>query len=198
MSVQDVAAAPNIRWRRSLQSARDEARREGKLVLIYLFHHRCGGSRTMGAATYLNPEVESYIEQHFVPVQFDVLEQPEVERQFNSDWTPTLIVEDTEGREHRRSQGYLDAERFIGEMALAWLKDAIDRRDRETAPERSDEALKRTKNDPAREPEALYWSAVVAYHYTDDRDDLIEGWNRLLERFPQSEWAKRAGYIRQQ
>jgi uncharacterized protein YyaL (SSP411 family) len=54
----------------------------------------------MGAATYPNPEVESYIEQHFVPVQFDVLEQPEVERQFNSDWTPTLIVEDTEGREH--------------------------------------------------------------------------------------------------
>lgn len=51
--------------------------------------------------------------------------------------------------------------------------------------------------DLAREPEALYWSAVAAYQVSGDREDLTEGWNRLLDKFPQSEWTKKAGYVRQ-
>src|SRR3712207_8681222 len=150
----------------------------------------------MGAVTYPNREVEQFIAQHFVPVQFNVMEQPEVMEQLNSTWTPTVIVEDAEGREHRRSQGYLDPRRFVGELALSRLKDAIDRRDFGSAFERSRNALKQTEDDPARRSEALYWSAVAACRVSGDRNDLIEGWNGLLEMFPRSEWAERAGYIR--
>src|SRR6266536_823990 len=98
----------------------------------------------MGAVTYPDPEVERFIESHFIPVQFNVVEQPEVMDRFNTPWTPTLIVEDAHGREHRRAQGFHDAKRFLGEMALAWLKDAIDRRDYETAHTRAEEALARS------------------------------------------------------
>src|SRR5713226_10650005 len=117
----------------------------------------------MGAVTYPNPDVERFIGQHFIPVQFNVVEQPEVMDQVNASGTPTLIVQDAEGREHRRSQGYLDPKRFLGEMALAWLKDAIDRRDFNAARDRSREALERTQGDPERAPEAEYWAAVAAY-----------------------------------
>jgi len=41
-----------VHWRDSLEEARQEAGRDGKLVLIYLWHHNCGGSRTMGSETY--------------------------------------------------------------------------------------------------------------------------------------------------
>ncbi|HTE20754.1 MAG TPA: thioredoxin family protein, partial [Armatimonadota bacterium] len=61
--------------------------------------------------TYPDPAVEAYIEEHFIPVQFNVSEQPEAMEQFNTPWTPTLIVQDAEGREHRRAQGYLDPKR---------------------------------------------------------------------------------------
>lgn len=152
----------------------------------------------MEAETYPDGEVRAYTERRFVPVRFNVLERPEIAARFNSGWTPTIIVEDAEGREHRRSQGYLGPERFIGEMSLAHVMDAIDRRDFGAAYDRLEEALERTGGDPAREPEALYWSAVVAFRLSGDRKDLIEGWNCLLDGFPQSEWAKRAGYIRQQ
>jgi hypothetical protein len=151
----------------------------------------------MGAVTYPNPEVERYIQQHFIPVQFNVVEQPEVMQQFNAAWTPTLIVQDAEGREHRRSEGYLDPQRFLGEMALARLKDAIDRQEFKAALERSRDALERTKGDPTREPEALYWASVAAYKANGDPNPLMQGWNRLLDQFPQSEWAKRAEFIRQ-
>lgn len=190
-------ARQNVRWRSSLEEARDEARRDGKLVLIYLWHHECGGSKTMEAETYPEDSVRGYIEEHFVPVRFNVLEQPEVAKRLDSGWTPTIIVEDAEGREHRRSEGYLDPKRFVGEASLAWLKDAVDRQDPEAAAGRSGETLERTGGDPAREPEALYWSAVAAYRVSGDREDLTEGWNHLLDKFPQSEWAKKAGYIRQ-
>ncbi len=150
----------------------------------------------MGAVTYPNPDVERFIREHFIPVQFNVVEQPDAMREFNTPWTPTLIVQDAEGREHRRSQGYLDARRFLGEMSLAWLKDAIDRQDYATARNRSDEALLFTHRDPEREPEALYWSSVAAYKSSGDVQQLLTGWNRLLDTFPQSEWAKKVEFIR--
>src|SRR5438105_123886 len=148
----------------------------------------------MGAVTYPDPAVERFIHERFIPVQYNVVEQPEVMDWFNTPWTPTLIVQDPDGREHRRSQGYLDAKRFLAEMALAWLKDAIDRRDFNAARDRSGEALRLTKGDPEREPEANYWAAVAGYKATDDPHNLIQGWNRLLDQFPQSEWAKRVEF----
>lgn len=179
-----------------MQEAREGARRGGKLVLIYLWHQNCGGSNTMGQTTYPDPAAEGYIEEHFVPVRFNTIEQPEVERGFDSGWTPTLIVEDAEGREHRRSQGYLDTSRFVGEMALARLKSAIDRHEYEDAVGLSEEALLRTAGDPARYPEALYWAAVAAFEVSGDRQDLTGGWEPLLDGFPESEWARKAGYVR--
>jgi len=117
----------------------------------------------MGTVTYPNVDVERYIRSHFVPVQFNVVDEPEVMDRFNSSWTPTLIVEDPEAREYRRSLGYLDPHRFVGEMALARLAQSIHRRDYKAAHERGLEATHRTKGDPWREPEALYFAAVAAY-----------------------------------
>jgi hypothetical protein len=150
----------------------------------------------MGAVTYPDPDVERFIQEHFIPVQFNVVAQPQVMEQFSTAWTPTLIVQDAEGREHRRSQGYLDSKRFLAEMSLAQLKDALDRQDFKTAQARTADALARTKGDPEREPEAQYWASVAAYKATEDPQKLIQGWNRLLDQFPQSEWAKRAEFIR--
>ena len=142
MAVQE--AEQSVRWRSSLEKAREEARRDGKLVLIYLWHHNCGGSKTMEAETYPDGGVREYTEQRFVPVRFNVLEQQEMAERFDSGWTPTIIVEDAEGREHRRSQGYLDPERFVGELSLACLMDAIDGCDFEVASRRLGETQERT------------------------------------------------------
>src|SRR5438876_5584465 len=129
----------------------------------------------MGAVTYPHPDVERFIQQRFIPVQFNVAEQPEAMERFNSTWTPTLIVQDAEGREHRRSQGYLDPQRFLAEMALGRLMDAIDRQDFQEAQARSQDALDRTRGDSAREPEARYWSSVAAYKATNEPNNLVQG-----------------------
>lgn len=150
----------------------------------------------MGTGTYPDPSVIHYIEEHFIPVQLNVVEHPEVVDRFNSPWTPTLIVEDAYGREHWRTHGYLDPKRLLAELALARLKDAINRRDFAAAGGRASEALERAKGDSSREPEAIYWAGVVAYKSTGDVDNLLKEWNRLLDAFPESEWAKRVEFLR--
>jgi hypothetical protein len=112
---------------------------------------------------------------------------PEVAEGFNSGWTPTILVKGAEGCELRRCQGYLGPERFVGEMSLARLMDTLDRRDLENASDRLGEALELISDDPAHEPEALYWSVVIAFRLNSDREDLAKGWSRLLDVFPQSE-----------
>jgi hypothetical protein len=59
-----------------------------------------------------------------------------------------------------------------------------------------EEAQRLTAGDPVREPEALYWSSVAAYQATHDANNLVQGWNRLLDRFPKSDWAEKAAFIR--
>lgn len=150
----------------------------------------------MDAVTYPNADVDQYLKQHFVPVQFNVVEQPDVMELFNTPWTPTIIVLDADGKEHRRSQGYLDPRRMLGELSLARLKAAIDRQDFAGARQVSEDARRLTAGDPEREPEAAYWASVAAYKASEDPNNLVQGWNRLLDQFPESDWAKKAEFIR--
>lgn len=150
----------------------------------------------MGAVTYPDPEVERYLQEHFIPVQFNVVETPDVMDRFNTPWTPTLIVLDADGKEHRRSQGFLDARRMLAELSLARLKAAIDRQEFQQAHWLAEEAQHLARGDAEREPEAQYWSSVAAYKATGQSDNLVQGWNRLLDEFPQSDWAKKAEFIR--
>src|SRR4028119_257833 len=96
-----------VQWRDSLEDAQAESRQSGKPLLIELFSPRCGGCMTMEKETFENPETIGWIEEHFVPVHFDVLADEEPMARFNSGWTPTLLVQGADGDEVRRSQGYL-------------------------------------------------------------------------------------------
>ena len=58
------------------------------------------------------------------------------------------------------------------------------------------DALDRTQGDAAREPEALYFASVAACKAVSDVEKLLEGWNRLLDRFPEGDWAKKIEFIR--
>lgn len=151
----------------------------------------------MGAVTYPNHEVERYIQDSFIPVQYDVTQNKTAADQFNSSWAPTIIVQDADGREYRRSFGYLDPRRMLGELALARLHRSIHRQDLRDATERVHDALERTRGDAAREPEVLYFGAVVAYKSTGNAEQLKDGWNRLFKEFPESDWTKKTEFIRQ-
>jgi hypothetical protein len=150
----------------------------------------------MATVTYADPEVQRYVSENFVPVQLNVQEQPAAMECYNAVWTPTIIIECVEGIEHRRTEGYLDPQVFLEELSLAVFRAALDKHDFSAAKNRIGEALQKASGDPVREPEAMYWAAVADYKLSQDANELVTGWNRLLDRYPDSDWAKRAAVIR--
>jgi hypothetical protein len=146
----------------------------------------------MGTVTYPDATVARYVGEHFIPVQLNVVEEPDVKQRFHGHWTPTIIFQDADTIEYRRSEGYLDPKRFLGEMALGRFKAALNSGQYQALPALAREALEITRGDAWREPEALYWDAVAAYRATGDGKLLSDRWDIVIERFPQSDWAKKA------
>src|ERR1700674_4131523 len=99
----------------------------------------------MGAVTYPDKAVELYIHEHFVPVQYNVVEQPGAKDQFYADWTPTIMIHNVAGREARRCEGYHGPHEFIGELSLARVKAALYEHDYAAAPALAAEAIELTR-----------------------------------------------------
>lgn len=144
----------------------------------------------MGAVTYPNPEVASFIEERFVPVKLHVVEHEAALEPYAVPWTPGLFVLDAGGRQHRRLIGFHEPDDFIAELALGWTVAAIEEGDYAEADGRVKVALERTRHDRERCAEAHYWQAVVTYKLTND--GLLAGWGKLVAKFPDTQWAKKA------
>ncbi|MDQ2985377.1 MAG: hypothetical protein M3R13_01490 [Armatimonadota bacterium] len=150
----------------------------------------------MDAGTYPNEEVAEYIGRYFVPVQINVQEDPGAMERFHTMWTPTIILKDDRGREHRRSQGYLNPQELLAELSLARLAAALDAGDYDEAVTISQDAIARTQFDKNRNAEARYWAGVANYKSTDDPSKLGESWKPLIDEMPDSEWARKASFIK--
>lgn len=150
----------------------------------------------MSTVTYSDQGAQHYIDEHFIPVQLNVKQEPAVMDRYNICWTPTLIVHDEEGREHRRSEGFFNPQMFCAEMALGRLKHKLNRGQFPDAKNMLEDVAKQTKGDREREPEMLFWSGVAFYRADHDTKQLLAKWNEVLDQFPDSDWAKRVEFIR--
>lgn len=146
----------------------------------------------MAAVTHAAAPVIRFVQDHFIPVQLNVVAQPAVKARFYTDWTPTILIHNAAGREARRSEGYLGPSEFIAELSLGRVKAALYDRDYAAAVARAREALDATKGDALREPEAYYWLPVAEYRASGDTAKLSDGWDVLIAKFPGNDWAKRA------
>lgn len=147
----------------------------------------------MGAVTYPDQRVADMIKGNFIPVQINIVDHPEFTDRFLSRWTPTIIFLDTQGREHRRLVGYTPPDDFLAELAIGLAQEAFNNK-------RYDEATKLYEKivedcpDATVAPEALYMVGVSKYRSTDDPSHLEIYWDEVMERYPDSRWA-RAGDV---
>jgi TolA-binding protein len=150
----------------------------------------------MDAVTYPETRVQKALNEGFVPVKVNFKEQADQAQALDAVWTPTFQFRAADGRLARSTSGYLAPEAFLTELAIGrGLVAVLERRfaDAESAMR---EAVQVT---PAsvQTPEALYWLAVTRYKTSGKPDGLMETWNELLDRFPQTTWAMRASFIRE-
>ena len=139
---------------------------------------------------YPDPEVASYVTQHFVPVRIHIKEQPDQFKRFGAEWTPTIITWDADSNtERHRIEGFLPKDEFLGQLALARGHYAYGREDWDEAARAFDEAAARAGTDAA--AEGVYWAGVSRYKKTQDPGALKATGRALSERFPESVWAKK-------
>jgi TolA-binding protein len=131
------------------------------------------------------------VSEHFVPVEIHVKDRLHDFVRFGVDWTPTLIFLEADGTERYRYVGSLPADDFLAHLKLGLAKTAFARREFDRAIS-AFESLAAECPHLATAPEAIYWAAASAYKHSGDAEFLEKGGVELRERYPESEWAKKA------
>lgn len=101
-----------------VQEALDQARREGKLVLVDFYADWCVPCKRMLKETYKDAQVVSELE-HFVFLKVDTDEHPEVSKRFGVAGIPDTRILKPDGTEVARFVGYKDASEVIEVLRTA-------------------------------------------------------------------------------
>lgn len=110
---------------------------------------------------------------------------------FGVDWTPTILILDSDGQERHRIEGFLPKDDFLAQVMLGRAHIAFKKA-------RYDEAESHYREIVARLPdtdaaaEALYWAGVSRYKATADAAALKETAEAFKTRYTDSTWAKKA------
>lgn len=118
-------------------------------------------------------------------------ENREVPARFDVTWTPTVLVMDPEGAERHRIEGYLPNREFRAQLELGLARTAFKAGTFDRAEELYGRIVESYPDTPAA-PEALYWRAVSRYKGAGDASALGAVTQELNQRYPGTEWAKRA------
>ncbi len=149
----------------------------------------------MAANTYPDPRVSRYINEHTIPVQFNVKDDPGARDRYHSYWTPCTIYQDSDGVEYRRTFGSLGPDQLLAELALGRAFRYLNSSQFDEAVEAFEEALEYTEPVPLRHAENLYFLAVANYRATDEVDELLDGWEEVKAQHPGTEWDSRTRLI---
>lgn len=141
--------------------------------------------------TYPDPQVATFIAERLVPLRL-LLHDAAHHAHFRAHrviWTPTLALLDRRGVAHYQSPGYLPPPLFLDMLRIGTARAHLVWAGYDAAA-----ALLTPVADNAASAladEALYWLGVARYLKERRRQPMMEAWNRLRERYPDSVWAAR-------
>jgi uncharacterized protein HemY len=116
---------------------------------------------------------------------------PEAMERFGANWTPTVVLLDSNGTERHRIEGFLPADDFLAQLHLGLGHIAF-------ANKRFDEAQTHFREivdklpDTDAAAEAQYWAGVAKYKGTNDASALKATADAFRTRYSDSAWAKKS------
>lgn len=140
---------------------------------------------------YPDPRVEGLIRDNLIPVRIKIRENPAPMERFNVQWTPTVLLLGSDGKEHHRIEGFLETEDFLAQLTLGLGHVARAEQKWDLAEELYGQVLERLPRTDAA-AEAQYWLGVTRYKATNDAAALGETARAFKERYADSPWAKKA------
>jgi len=140
---------------------------------------------------YPEPRVAAFIDSNFIPVRLHVKTHPEAMGRFNAQWTPTVIILDSNGVERHRVEGFLEADDFLAQLELGSAKVAFANNDFTASEQRFRGVVDKLPQTDAA-AEALYWAGVSKYKGSGDAGALGATAKAFTERYTDSSWAKKS------
>ena len=136
-----------------------------------------------------------FISEQLEPVRVHVREQKDeykrLSQRYDAQWTPTILILDSEGQERHRIEGFLPADDFLSQVALGLAKSAFQRKDYADAERRYRQIVDQFASTDAA-AEALYWAGVSSYKGSGDASALRATSAAFRERYQNTAWAKKA------
>jgi hypothetical protein len=124
-------------------------------------------------------------------VKAHIKEHPAWFYRFDSVWTPTVLLLDSEGTERVRIEGYLPTRDFVAALMSGLGRIAFVHKRYADAERWYFDVMSRY-GDTHSAPGAMYWRAVTQYKATNDHAVLGEVAEELRNRYPKSVWAVKA------
>ena len=144
---------------------------------------------------YPDPKVVRYITEHLEPVRVHVRDQKDeykrLSERYSAQWTPTILIVDSDGAERHRIEGFLPTDEFLSQVELGLAKVAFQRQNFAEAERLYRELVEKFPSTDAA-PEALYWAGVSNYKGTGDGSALGATAKAFRERYQDTTWAKKA------
>jgi TolA-binding protein len=131
------------------------------------------------------------IVKNLIPVRLHVKKAPEAMARFGANWTPTVLILDSNGVERHRIEGFLPTEDFLAQLHLGLAQAAFKTGKFDEAETRFHAVVDQFP-DADVAPEALYWAGVSRYKGANDASALGATAKAFKERYTDSPWAKKA------
>ncbi len=106
-------------------------------------------------------------------------------------WTPTILLLDADGTERHRMEGFYPVEDFLAQLELGLGKIAFQTGDYSKAEPYFRTVYEKYPQSGAA-PEAAYWAGVSSYKESNKPERLGETAKLLKEKYPESEWNRKA------
>jgi outer membrane protein assembly factor BamD (BamD/ComL family) len=120
-----------------------------------------------------------------------VKKQPKEFERWKALWTPTQIILDSSGVERHRIEGFLPVDDLLAQLELGLGRLAFEHSEFGQAEQEFQHVCDGFPRSSAA-AEACYWAGVSRYKLTHAADALKHTAALLEERYPESEWTKKA------
>ena len=113
-------ASSEIEWQHSLSTTTfEQAKKEGKLILLTLEANWCHWCHVMEDSTYSNSEVQQLLEENFICVKVDQDANPELASRYRKYGWPATIVLNAKGEDLLKKAGYMNPTVYMEQLQSA-------------------------------------------------------------------------------
>ncbi len=178
-----------MNWLTNFEKAKEEAAKTRKLIFLQFVMDGCGGCKKLEETTYKNEKVITELNEFFILLQLDLINEREIRRMLGAYWTPSFYFLDFNGNSFFHFNGYLPADEFRAMIRIGVVEMLMPRGRYDEIINLIDHNIDELKN-TSFYPKLLVAREKARYIKTKDNSKLKELMKEIIHKYPDSTEAK--------